>query len=379
MSTRKSTSSDDRAVVIDEALCFIMNQHNVLKTPDLSKIVVEHFDPKEIYSAKCKLFGYVPSARPVKRHKPEDNVEDIISLLDNKLLIDDCSLPVFAAADLSKIPSVAPMHIDTLQVLGCMRKLQGELNSHRDCAASIRSELCSWKEDLKQIAAPTDSLELQQELRDLKKAVKSLQFTHEITYAETAKAERVISSMPRNVRTASESDVDERRKTSAKSTNRAPAKAAQNFTKVAATPGTSNQATSVHKQLQGADYQVADAVSKPNTDWQTVGPRKKVSCSIGSRSGCRLKCVSPPTRRTDLFISRLHPKTTIVDVNDFIKDALSCEADIIKLNTKFDSYASFKVSLIQDAIRGKDVFSPLLWPEGCLVRKFFAKRTDSTK
>ena len=75
---------------------FIVNQHNSRKTPDLIRI---NFDrpTKEINAAKCKLFTSTPSAKSVKRHKPENNVDNSTTLLDNKELLDNVEISTFAA------------------------------------------------------------------------------------------------------------------------------------------------------------------------------------------------------------------------------------------------------------------------------------------
>lgn len=77
-------------------------------------------------------------------------------------------------------------------------------------------------------------------------------------------------------------------------------------------------------------------------------------------------------RRTCLHVTRLHPQTTSEDVTESLKEDLPgvvCE----QLRSRFpESYASFKVTIDQDDLN--KAMTPLLWPKGTFVRRFFQRR-----
>ena len=98
----------------------------------------------------------------------------------------------------------------------------------------------------------------------------------------------------------------------------------------------------------------------------------------GSVTNQRLKSTSV-TRPVDIFVSRLEPETTETDVLACAYDVLDKEDDgsvtCVKLQTKFQSYSSFHVSILVDSTQMKrtieQVMSTEAWPQRLLVRRYF--------
>ena len=77
-----------------------------------------------------------------------------------------------------------------------------------------------------------------------------------------------------------------------------------------------------------------------------------------------------PVMRHDVFVSRLDPETTVADIQESVRDVIGdASVTVIKLRTRHDSYASFRVSC-----HHRDHFDALLesdaWDAGALVREY---------
>ena len=97
---------------------------------------------------------------------------------------------------------------------------------------------------------------------------------------------------------------------------------------------------------------------------QTLRP--KLTIGTGTRQKLRVVSVV----RHDVFVSRLHPETTIADIQESVFDAIgNAPVTVIKLRTRRDTYASFRVSCQQrphfDALLESDA-----WDAGALVREY---------
>ena len=111
-----------------------------------------------------------------------------------------------------------------------------------------------------------------------------------------------------------------------------------------------------------------------DSEWTTVS-NKKAKHRTGKGDSGTLKAAQKPVV---LFISRVDPDTTKEEVENFAnihfqKTEIHCE----KLKTRYNFYASFKVTL--QGVEMEDALSSHIWPSGILVKKFFYGRTLSHK
>jgi len=110
---------------------------------------------------------------------------------------------------------------------------------------------------------------------------------------------------------------------------------------------------------------------------------------VGSKANDKVKPVVT-RRRVEVFISRLHPDTTIADVEQCTTDALMTDDDFNtadvhiateQLQTKHNFYASYHVAVTVCAdsfARSIEILvSGSSWPEGILVRRFYPKREQN--
>jgi hypothetical protein len=114
---------------------------------------------------------------------------------------------------------------------------------------------------------------------------------------------------------------------------------------------------------------------------------KKVrkSPTIGSRSasqpGNKLKAVQAQ-KTINVFVSRVASDSTEEDIVEYAKGIITGSDDFsvkcTELQTKFDTYSSFHVSIRLNVSRFSDTIKCIMsgdnWPEGVLVRRYFLPR-----
>ncbi|KAH9363238.1 hypothetical protein HPB48_017805 [Haemaphysalis longicornis] len=92
--------------------------------------------------------------------------------------------------------------------------------------------------------------------------------------------------------------------------------------------------------------------------------------NVGRSSKSTLAAVVRPPRQRALFVTRLAPGTTTVDLTSSLKDLLNgVEVTCTQLPSRHPSYSSFHVAIEEQHLDG--INTPEAWPEGCLFRPFF--------
>ena len=116
---------------------------------------------------------------------------------------------------------------------------------------------------------------------------------------------------------------------------------------------------------------VTPVVADADADGFTVVKRKrtvtKPKAVIGTKCATTLK--SKAGRFTAVFVSRLDPDTTEDDMERYVRETHNLKSTCTKLQSKHDSYASFKVEVFCQNI--SDFYSPDKWPAGIYLRTFF--------
>ena len=136
---------------------------------------------------------------------------------------------------------------------------------------------------------------------------------------------------------------------------------------------------SLHKSINSVekaknlrkDKPIKSADSGNKHVW-TKGPKRKPCIGNLPQNETGLQSIRKPIH---IFATRFAPDTAIETIEKYIKSKFkeANEVECYKLNTKFDSYTSFRISLC--GVSYKDIFSLQKWPSGILVKKFyFAKK-----
>ncbi|KAH9371781.1 hypothetical protein HPB48_013295 [Haemaphysalis longicornis] len=98
--------------------------------------------------------------------------------------------------------------------------------------------------------------------------------------------------------------------------------------------------------------------------------RRRARPNVGRSSKSTLAAVVRPPRQRALFVTRLAPGTTTVDLTSSLKDLLNgVEVTCTQLPSRHPSYSSFHVAIEEQHFDG--INTPEAWPEGCLFRPFF--------
>ena len=74
-------------------------------------------------------------------------------------------------------------------------------------------------------------------------------------------------------------------------------------------------------------------------------------------------------RYVAVFVSRLLPETTAEDMEAFVQEMRDLSSKCVKLETKHQSYASFKVEVTCDNV--PDIYDPEKWPVGAYIRSYY--------
>jgi hypothetical protein len=117
--------------------------------------------------------------------------------------------------------------------------------------------------------------------------------------------------------------------------------------------------------------------------------RKRVQKLVVGSSASNHRIKSVPTRRNvDIFVSRLHPETSVHELEECVEDM---KGDInvqnvvtTKLKSKYESlYSSFHVAIEVDSAdlhRAVEVFmSAEYWPFGVFVKRYFRPKDGATQ
>jgi len=133
---------------------------------------------------------------------------------------------------------------------------------------------------------------------------------------------------------------------------------------------------------------VREAVNSGALQSQRIrSTRKKIV--VGSKVSERVKPVV--TRRcVNIFLSRLHPETTVSEIEYITNEAVQCisDCDLSQVNInctnlpgKYDFYTSFHVAITVNADLFAKATETLMcadsWPQGILVRRYFLKRQQN--
>ena len=80
-----------------------------------------------------------------------------------------------------------------------------------------------------------------------------------------------------------------------------------------------------------------------------------------------------------MFATRFTPDTTPEQVKDILKEderLKDMNINVEKLNTKYDTYASFHITCVCLETEAKLFLEPDAWPNGILVRPWKEKKTN---
>ena len=154
--------ADATAVTVSEVLCYIQN--NLGKHPKnaIRTVVVAFYDDDEVVSAKQTLFKFA-EALPVKpdnlprliRRTANDNKrkQDCDDMLNMYSCLDEAKvpLPMFAAVNLSRVPSVNPGEVDVYAISSNVSTMSSRIDDLSSSMSELRAQvetILNVKDDL---------------------------------------------------------------------------------------------------------------------------------------------------------------------------------------------------------------------------------------
>ena len=315
--------------LLDTVLCYLYNKMDFIVQDTLVKLTVDYFDSITIEIAKRSLYECdvvnstidVPFVR--RKSGPNNdrkNVEDMLFKLHK------CpnGLPIFVVSDLSLLPLLDIKNVDFSHLLGEIRALRAEMANLRESVAGIENKTPvapEWP------SLPESSPQLSQ--RDRLPLYVQL-------------------SAPKQ----RDSTVTAAWKQRASNTTSADTMAAISTAASATGPsgrGDSDGYTTVVKRKK----------ARRNASKATAVVGKMQHSAVKAKTG----------RYAAVFVSHLLPDTTTQQMKAFVQEAHHLVSKCSKLETKHDSYSSFKIEVTCDNIA--DIYDAGKWPEGAYVRRYY--------
>ena len=93
----------------------------------------------------------------------------------------------------------------------------------------------------------------------------------------------------------------------------------------------------------------------------------------GRKTGTGIR-TSTYAAKSKIFVSRIDPNVTAAEMKNFVSEIVSDQCEVLKLQSKFSSYASFLI-IVEEKHRQK-IFDPEAWEEGILLRPFYGKMPE---
>jgi len=309
---------------VSELLCFISQKRNIMAVDDIAKVCSDFYREDEIMAAKALLEQVVTERLPKRQgaNKCRVTIVDLIKVCQDP----SASLPTYYAADLSRLPAVDINHCDVSAILAELQNLRAEVRALRhltEDVAALREEIVQ----LRQLKSEIDGVR-----RDLTQLSNDVEQFPPLPTAD--------SGEQMSVAVEDDGFIPARRKLF------------------------SDHATQL--KVTGVSQQQ---------------PKKKHPPVVGSSSSNNRVTAVSTTRTVDIFVSRLHPMTSVAEVkecvdtikgDDLAIDKVQCD----QLKARYEHlYASFYVQLHVKSADMKRVLDLFMcegsWPSGVLVRRYF--------
>ena len=247
-----------------ELLCFMSKKRNVMAVDDLVKICGDFYTEDEIMNARVLLEQSLPERLPRRQgqNKCRMTLVDLLKILNDPNL----ALPMYFASDISRLPPVSASHCDVSAILAELQQLRAEVRSfclQSDEVTALRQEVSALRQEIVQ-------------LRQLK--------------AEVDEVRKDVSALS--------ADVD-------------------NFPPLPVPAVTTEAVTAGGNSTQRKLFADHALLLRNSGMSQQTSKRNRSPVVGSSSSNDRVSAVST-VRTVDIFISRLHPQTTMAEVKECV-------------------------------------------------------------
>ena len=351
--------------IVNELLCFVQNKVEVLPLDVLVRICTEFYSYEIISAAKDILFQTaITRQRKIQRkhNKSKTSLEDIVKVF---LEMEMTNAPIYVARNLAELPPFSADIGDSLKVLTEIEtiKLQIKLieSNQLKMMHTIKNERETNTQPKYCDTIETDVLVMDEHTRDQvsddsdhKSDVDRKSACEETNGSDFNDADfptlgRQAQPQPTGIWQQCERNSKSLKKVKSRTFTRQP------IDKHVPPKSTA-------KLLQGTSR------TTTRTNHVVIG---------NGTSSTRLRCASerrsqaPSQHRqcTGLFLSRLHPHSTVAEVGIHIRNATGISVKPEKLQTKYSTYASFCIRC--DVKLRNTLMDANVWPSGSLVKQFY--------
>ena len=327
--------ASDTAFEVIELLCYLQQKSKILTGDDLVHLCADFYTLEEVENARVILKNHVTPTRlgKLKGKDVKDVARRTVAMLLKVCLDKSVMLPKFTALNLARLPPVSVEHIDV---------------------SALMQEICALRQEVRTFASVRD------EMKELRQCM------HELT----ERTER--STMGQSTQSTSHSEIE------GHAAPEATIRYEQSTGQLQVEESGSTAAGVLRHAVRSGALAHIGNQRKKNSDSRTIVGKATPS----QRS--QLKSASNP-RKIELFMSRLCPDATESIVCESVSKTLSdhtndsnlsvSKVNCVKLETKYDTYASFHVSVIVNADQFNSILKclmdPDMWPLGIIVRRFF--------
>ena len=373
-------SGGEPEIVVNELLCFITNKMLTLPMQMIVQLCVNFYDDDIILSAKTQLHELRPcenTTRVIRRKGPnrkESSVEDIYKFLDEL----GENVPTFVAHDLAALPPIAFENIDLCTLLRAVQNSRDEL-------AIITQTLSEQSVVNKDLSA---------RLFDVERGfVDGTSRTPENVppFISPPRVERPATSVappaPRSALMPLPPDDDSETADSESDSSETAIKTAD--VPLAAThddvvseetppPLTEGWSAVVRKPRQrqkpAPKNEVPVAKAAPTDNTHSHSTRKHMAAGKARGTGLN---VAQRQRFASVFVTGFTADVEAVQIREHVETCTGLKVEVVKLDTKHDTYSSFHVKATCD---NPSVFmDDDLWPEGVRYRWFKPARANPTQ
>ena len=349
--------------LINEVLCFMKNKMNILPFDILSKLCCDFYSEAEIVKAKELLYATAflhidecDRPRMIGRRGASKATSDVEDMLKELLALSPANIPVYVAADLSKIPPVGPNNFNFSSIMNDVQTLKEQmclLKKAVDVNLAAHSALCSNSD------ATSNNNPVEEE-----------------SPPPSTSQEPLVQSSPTRVKEVASmvNDVDSSDERTTSDEEEEALEALVQNTKQRRKQRNISNHSQPHRAGNNRDSRPSALRSAHSTDVQKQ-PGKLIT---GSGRGFALKATAHRTEQnngnptvrttTGIFVTRLAQATRPRDVAKHVRQETGQNCRCEPLTTRHDSYRSFCIRC--PARMRQTLLNPNVWPRGVLVREY---------
>lgn len=370
-------------IVIDEMLSYIQNKLSSISEDTLVRLCTSAFTATEIQKSKSLLFDAVITAKQnIQRQgdgKEQRDIYDIIGVFRTE---DPCSIPVFVARQLEKLPPITFDHLDCTKLLRDIVRLQNDIAAIKadyvtsDELEDLRKEVQASK-NVTPSRLSTCNVNARRGAWCYDSGPLGLSHQHNSTLNDTTNInkDQTLSSVSSSQNVTYRSIIMSGSRPTADNIvlRPAPVKTTEMSHHAEQMIALAEPAPNKGNSIPVPVPQNIETMQNDKDDWQTVQYKKKKSNKrFEGQFGTAITTqgnFKAAERRVPMFITKVDKNSIVSEIADYIRSETNESVTLEKLKIRNEEYysaykffvAESKVSLFLDNN---------LWPKGIIFRKF---------